>query len=131
MSNLRSRVIRLAHDHPELRHDLLPLLREAATKDTEIRESMVDDVINVAETSDHRKLKTHVAEFVHDFVALGLKYNKIVGSLVEQVEGWYPPNKVDRNLLEKKIKPVIEDYWGGDPGLDVLAKILARGRYIT
>ena len=31
MANLRSKLIKLAHQHPELRGDLLPLLKEAAT----------------------------------------------------------------------------------------------------
>lgn len=31
MSNLRSQIIKLAHQHPELRGDLLPILKEAAT----------------------------------------------------------------------------------------------------
>ena len=46
MSNLRSSLIKLAHTNPELRKDLLPLLKEAAKAPAKLKGKKLDALIS-------------------------------------------------------------------------------------
>lgn len=105
--------------------------RAAARGPAMTPEEMVSDLLEAAETPDHRKPAQVVAEFVREFVMLGIRYNAMFEEFIRKVEGWYPPDKVDRAALEKGVKKLVRFSWGDDPGLDMLTRVLARGWYIS
>lgn len=53
MSNLRNKIIRLAHENPELRPHLLPLLRESSQDKAALREMSLDEIEGVLQ-KEHR-----------------------------------------------------------------------------
>ena len=53
MSNLRSKVIRLASEHPEFRRDLLPILREASkTSVIDFLRDFLEDEVSADKMAD-------------------------------------------------------------------------------
>jgi len=63
-------VVRLAHDHPELREDLVPVLREAAKKPKKIQ------WYNYGSYANHRKYLKKVLEVIEARNAPSIKYMK-------------------------------------------------------
>lgn len=80
MSDLRSKVIRLAHQNPELRPHLLPLLKEAR----QIGEPRSGGEIGVLE---------EVKEGVNNYIAYTFKAGANLKNALKEIERYYNPDR--------------------------------------
>jgi len=129
MSNLRNKIIRLAHQKPELRKDLLPLLKEG-TFDEIWRKEPVPNI----------DIKVFTKDILHFANRFDLMKEKDQNGLVV----FHPPtiqNKYPEKLyfiLDSKL-PFIEVYEGDDykpyqmgrEGIPMILKDFAKNGYVS
>ena len=91
MSNLRTKLIRLAHENPSLRSDLLPLLREAASEDVRLAGC---EKLPEGGMRDNCEKKVEEGKKNDKSAASLIRINKMVTLLVRILQGRKMPNSV-------------------------------------
>lgn len=117
-SSLRSRVIRLAHQHPELRPDLLPLLKKSSLSTSGLAAVLspmapyvtsVDKLAaNLVETFDG------IAENMHEVDVIGVLWSDIASARIESTFEYQYPTKANFTWkYEYPLGPAMDDIFHG------------------
>lgn len=97
----------------------------------EVMTAMKVAIVNLDGAPLKADLNTHMRAYIHDLIMLTRRYADGVNEGVARVEDWYTGDAIDRRELEKLVRAGLREAWGDDPGLDVFAAMIARGRYLT
>lgn len=114
MTSLRTKIIKLAHEHPEFRGDLLPILKTAAAMSEDQFWDLIEPYGWGTKTTDYKAIQKDLMKKITP----------------EQTEALSTTYGLLRNRLSAAMKKAFkgDDWVGGDSYDDLLAHIVGMGR---
>lgn len=120
MSSLRSKLIRLAFENPELRGDIMPLIKEAGRDEIEWAEGEI--------LTPHKKeIDALISSFLRDAQRL---FHDVQATTKKTTKGVQGGDKVQPRDIEAAFRKYIEHRAGQDVLSDLLTKAIVHGDYI-
>lgn len=126
--SLRGDIIRLAHSKPELRKDLLPMVKRTGSEGEWSSEDVVNEALD--RRVNGKTVRQHIQDCLRQYIILANETHGAVYSALKDVEG-YSQTTADRKVFLKAVAREVEETWGDDPPKNVFAEMFALGRYIT
>ena len=77
------------------------------------------------------EISKHVDEFTRLLIQEGQRINHKVEAAIKEVEGYYPPDKIDRKELRMAVMKHLDHLWGRDAMTPLLARMIVNGEFVS
>jgi hypothetical protein len=78
-----------------------------------------------------KSVADHINAFLLELIKNGREIEKIVEAGAKEVEGYYPPDKMNWKELERVVyKHLVEGHWTKDDMAKPLSKLITHGDYV-